>query len=212
MGEASRQSDEQPRRWLRIAHQHTHATPHHGTGAGRAVAPARGRRRTRRNARAGPQLGATTGLRRGELSGLRRTDEATADLLRQHLAEMDARAALCGTSVPPDGFAFTLDPTCNTPMRPELLTRRMRQLRKELGLTDGSFDATMLALRKLTTSELMDAGLNPAALSGRQGHTVQVMLHHYSTRRESADKAAAEHAAALSSLPGAQFYSEVASI
>ena len=41
--------------------------------------------------------------------------------------------------------------------------------------------------------ELMDAGFNPAAVSGRQGHTVQVMLHHYSTRRQSADKAAADH-------------------
>ena len=67
------------------------------------------------------------------------------------------------------------------------------QFAHDLSLTDGSFDATILALRKWTTSELMDAGFNPAAVSGRQGHTVQVMLHHYSTRRQSADKAAAEH-------------------
>ena len=40
----------------------------------------------------------------------------------------------------PDGFVFSLDPTCSTPLRPELLTRRMRRLRKELGATDGSFD------------------------------------------------------------------------
>jgi hypothetical protein len=79
------------------------------------------------------------------------------------------------------------------PDRHELLTRRMRQLRKEHGLTDGSFDATILAPRKWTTSELLDAGSNPAAVSGRQCHTLQVMLHHYSTGRQSADKAAAEH-------------------
>jgi hypothetical protein len=30
-------------------------------------------------------------------------------------------------------------------------------------------------------------------MSGRQDRTVQMMLHHYSTRRPSADKAAAEH-------------------
>ena len=88
---------------------------------------------------------------------------------------------------------FSLDPDCARPLRPEFLTRRMRQLRKEHNLTDGSFDATILALRKWTSSELMDAGFNPAAVSGRQGHTVQVMLHHYSTRRRSADRAAAEH-------------------
>ncbi len=176
------------------------------------------------------KLGATTGLRRGELSGLRRDrlhldrselvvdtaindaggvviekqtktrsrrtvslDAATTELLAQHIHAMDERAALCGTTVAIDGFVFSLDPTCATPMRPELMTRRMRQLRKEHGLTDGSFDATILALRKWTSSELMDAGFNPAAVSGRQGHTVQVMLHHYSTRRQSADKAAADH-------------------
>ncbi len=65
---------------------------------------------------------------------------------------MDARAALCGTSIALTGFVFSLDPTCSTPLRPELLTRRMRQLRKEHGLTDGSFDATILALRKWTTA------------------------------------------------------------
>ncbi len=120
-------------------------------------------------------------------------DAVTVDLLRQHLKAMDDRAELLRTKVAPDAFVFSLDPDCGTPMRPEFLTRRMRQLRKEYNLTDGSFDATILALRKWTSSELMDAGFNPAAVSGRQGHTVQVMLHHYSTRRQSADKAAAEH-------------------
>jgi len=75
-------------------------------------------------------------------------DGATVDLLRQHLAEMDARAAACGTSVASNGFVFSLDPTCNTPLRPELLTRRMRQLRKEHGLTDRGFDDAILSLRK----------------------------------------------------------------
>ena len=128
------------------------------------------------------KLAATTGLRRGELSGLRRDrlhlerhelivdtaindaggivverqtktnssgavslDGATVDLLRQHLAAMDTRAAACGTCVAADGFVFSLDPTCSTPLRPELLTRRMRRLRKEHGLTDGRIDATIIA-------------------------------------------------------------------
>ncbi len=144
------------------------------------------------------KLAATTGLRRGELSGLRRDrlhldrhelivdtaindaggivvekqtttrssravslDEATVALLRGHLAEMEARAAVRGTSVAPDGFVFSLDPTCSTPLRPELLTRRIRRLRNEHGLTNGIFDATILALRKSTTSELMNAGSIP---------------------------------------------------
>lgn len=39
----------------------------------------------------------------------------------------------------------------------------------------------------------MDAGFNPSLVSGRQGHTVQVVLQHYSKARRSADRAAAEH-------------------
>lgn len=38
-------------------------------------------------------------------------------------------------------------------------------------------------MRKWTSTELMDAGFNPATVSGRQGHTVQVMLTNYASRR-----------------------------
>lgn len=172
------------------------------------------------------KLAATTGMRRGELAGLRRDrlhldrkelvvdtavndaggtvvtkptktkqsravslDDATAEMLAQHLLEMDERAALCGAEVRPHGFVFSLDPACIQPMRPEFMTRRMRQLRRTLGIGAGDFDATILALRKWTSTELMDAGFNPSTVSERQGHTVQVMLQHYSSRRRSADQA-----------------------
>ena len=172
------------------------------------------------------KLAVSTGLRRGELSGLRRDrvhldrhelivdtaindaggivvekqtktrssrtislDEATVELLREHLAEMDTQAAAYGASVASDGFVFSLDPTCSTPLRPELLTRRMRRLRKDHGLTDGSFDATILAPAQVDNERTDRRRFNPAAVSGRQDHTVQVMLHHYSTGRHSADTA-----------------------
>ena len=176
------------------------------------------------------KLAATTGMRRGELSGLRRDrvrldrgelrvdravseiegeledkptknhdtrtirlDEATITLLDHHLREMDERAKSFGVSVPTDGFVFSLEPDCVGPMRPELMTRRMRNLRNRLGITGTDFDANILAMRKWTSTELMDAGFNPSAVSERQGHTVQVMLNNYSSRRASADQAAADH-------------------
>jgi integrase len=177
------------------------------------------------------KLAATTGMRRGELSGLRRNrlhlhrnellvttvvndaggqvtikeatknrrnrsvslDEGTVTMLTSHLQQMDQRANTCGVEIPNDGFVFSLDPSCVEPMRPEFMTRRMRQLRKALGLTGSDFDATILALRKWTSTELMDAKFNPSTVSSRQGHTVQVLLHHYSARRRSADEAAAKH-------------------
>lgn len=175
-------------------------------------------------------LASTTGMRRGELSGLRRDrlrllrgelmversisevqgeledkptknnqtrliklDEATLTFIRSHLAQMDERAVTCGTAVSETGYVFSLDPDCSGPMRPELMTRRMRQIRKHLGFTKADFDANILAMRKWTSTELMDAGFNPSAVSGRQGHTVQVMLNNYSSRRTSADQAAADH-------------------
>lgn len=176
------------------------------------------------------KLAATTGLRRGELCGLRRThlrldrgelsveraiseikgvledkptktndartiklDDATISFLRSHLAEMDERAESCGETVSPDGYVFSFEPDCARPMRPELMTKRTARLRKQLGITDADFNATILAMRKWTSTELMDAGFNPSAVSGRQGHTVQVMLNNYSSRRASADQAAADH-------------------
>jgi integrase len=175
-------------------------------------------------------LAATTGMRRGELSGLRRSgldligrpfvveravndagghvvekttkthqtrwvslDPTTVDLLVSHLESMDRRAQLAGARVADDAFVFSLEADCSKPMRPDYMTRRMGQLRKQLGLEGGSFDATILALRKFTSTELMDAGFNPSLVSGRQGHTVQVMLLHYSKARRSADRAAAAH-------------------
>ncbi len=175
-------------------------------------------------------LAATTGMRRGELSGLRRChlrldrqeihvqrsiseiegeledkptkthdtrtvrlDEATTAFLVEHLSAMDERASELGFSVGDDGFVFSLEPDCHAPMRPELMTRRMRRLRKSLGAGSLSFDATILAMRKWTSTELLDAGFNPSTVSGRQGHTVQVMLNNYSAHRASADQAAADH-------------------
>ncbi len=175
-------------------------------------------------------LAATTGMRRGELSGLHRDrlrlargellversiseikgvlegkptknsqtrliklDQATLTFVRAHFARMDDRATTCGTTVPENGYMFSLEPDCVTPMRPELMTRRMRRIRKHLGITKSDFDANILAMRKWTSTELMDAGFNPSAVSGRQGHTVQVMLNNYSSRRSSADQAAADH-------------------
>ena len=171
-------------------------------------------------------LAAVTGMRRGELAGLRRdrlrlgrgeltvdrsiseidgaveekptkthasrtvrVDPVTVEMLADHLAAMDARAEkLLGVAVPGDGFVFSLEPDCSRPMRPEFMTRRMRQLSSRVGS-----DVTMMSLRKWTSSELMDSGFSPAAVSERQGHTVQVLLGSYSARRASADQAAADH-------------------
>lgn len=56
-----------------------------------------------------------------------------------------------------------------------------------------NFDGSVLALRKFTSSELLDAGFNISMVAQRQGHGPQVLVAHYSKSRRSADRRAAEH-------------------
>jgi integrase len=56
-----------------------------------------------------------------------------------------------------------------------------------------NFDGSILALRKFTSSELLDAGFNISAVAQRQGHGPQVLMEHYAKSRRSADRKAAEH-------------------
>lgn len=55
------------------------------------------------------------------------------------------------------------------------------------------FDGSILALRKFTSSELLDAGFNISMVAQRQGHGPQVLIKHYSKSRRSADRKAADH-------------------
>jgi integrase len=61
------------------------------------------------------------------------------------------------------------------------------------GHGDLDFDGSILALRKFTSSELLDAGFNVSVVAQRQGHGPQVLTRHYSKSRASSDKRAAEH-------------------
>jgi integrase len=243
-------------------------------------------------------LGAVTGMRRGELVGLRRSrlfpkagklvvdaayanggrvkttktrkerevaiDEATMAMLLRHRERMDERAALCGVTVPPDGFVFSLEPDCSRPMEADYLTKQVARLKDHLGIADKRpetmaledealrlyrsepahrragqsgprpsgalshkelgrrlgrserwaqlavasaerrevatlsgtaemFDGSIIALRKFTSSELLDAGFNLSAVAQRQGHGPQVLVKHYAKARPSADRKAAEY-------------------
>jgi hypothetical protein len=55
------------------------------------------------------------------------------------------------------------------------------------------FDGSVVALRKFTSSELLDAGFNISAVAHRQGHGPQVLVKHYAKPRRSADRRAADH-------------------
>ncbi len=243
-------------------------------------------------------LGAVTGMRRGELVGMRRSrlfptagklvvdaayasggrvkttktrkerevaiDAATMAMLLRHCERMDERTALCGVTVPTDGFVFSLEPDCSRPMEADYVTKQVARLKDHLGIADKRpatialedealrlyrsepaprragesgpapsgalsykelgrrlgrserwaqlavasaerreaaacsgttemFDGSIIALRKFTSSELLDAGFNLSAVAQRQGHGPQVLIKHYAKARPSADRKAAEH-------------------
>jgi integrase len=64
-------------------------------------------------------------------------------------------------------------------------------------MPDEFFDASVVALRKFTSSELLDAGFNISMVAARQGHGPQVLVKHYAKSRRSADRRAAEHLGAI---------------
>jgi hypothetical protein len=68
--------------------------------------------------------------------------------------------------------------------------RRQAALARGLKL---DFDGSILALRKFTSTELLDAGFNISMVAARQGHGPGVLVKHYSKARKSADRRAADH-------------------
>ena len=231
MGKATRQGDQQPRRWLRVADQHTHAASHHRTRLDDLLRLLDTADEHEEMPAPILRLGATTGLRRGELSGPRRdrlhsTGTNCSSTQRSTMpAESSSRSkrkrGAAGQSAPTrpprspptapcrDGCSGSAlwDQHCADWLRVQPRPHLQHSLAP--GAAHATDAPTAQGARshrwqlrrhdpraaQVDNSELMNAGFNPAAVSGRQGHTVQVMLHHYSTRRQSAaaEKAAADH-------------------
>jgi integrase len=68
-----------------------------------------------------------------------------------------------------------------------------REQAEATGRSKLDFDGSIVALRKFTSSELLDAGFNISVVAQRQGHGPQVLTRHYAKSRASSDKRAAEH-------------------
>lgn len=55
------------------------------------------------------------------------------------------------------------------------------------------FDGSAIALRKFTSTELLEAGFKIASVADRQGHSPEVLLRHYAQPRPAASRKAADH-------------------
>lgn len=74
-----------------------------------------------------------------------------------------------------------------------IASAKRREVVQADGELDAVFDGSILALRKFTSSELLDNGFNISMVAQRQGHGTQVLAKHYAKSRRSADRKAADH-------------------
>lgn len=115
-------------------------------------------------------------------------DKYTKSMLVELRARMDERARLFGAELVPGAFVFSHSPDGSAPVRPEYLTRRMRALRRQLGLEHADFDTTLHALRHWTQTALNEAGFNSKQVAERGGHTENLMNKVYVHRTKGADE------------------------
>lgn len=151
-----------------------------------------------------------TGLRRGELVGLRwqdvdltagalylrdtktgqmrrvSVDQQTTDLLSEHRARyVDACRKV---DVEPTGtaYVFSYSATHDRPCNPSGVTHRYQRLCDRLGI-----DSHLHALRHYSATELLTAGVDVRTVGGRLGHAPGTTLRVYSAWVDQADKHAA---------------------
>jgi hypothetical protein len=61
------------------------------------------------------------------------------------------------------------------------------------GEAEDAFDGSIVALRRFTSSQLLDAGFNITTVAQRQGDGAQVLVNHYARSLPAADEKAADH-------------------
>jgi hypothetical protein len=115
-------------------------------------------------------------------------DEDTVNILRAHKLRCENRAAGLGLSISRNGFIFSPDPDCRSPMRPDGLTQRYGRLANRLGL-----ETNFHALRHYSATELIASGVDPRTVAGRLGHGGggATTLRVYSAWVPSSDRSAA---------------------
>ena len=176
-------------------------------------------------------LAAATGLRRGEIVGLRwnrvnldngylvvaatvtdvggrttiqeftktgRTRRVSLEphlieLLVEHRRQLEEVAAAVEVTITRDGFIFTRTADGTEPIRPELLSKRLMRIRRDLGLDSGEFDVTMQAVRHWTQTTLSEGGHNSRQIALRGGHSEQLMNRVYVHRTNTAEEEMTKH-------------------
>jgi integrase len=116
-------------------------------------------------------------------------DQGTVTLLDEWRTAQHDRAAVCGTTLDPNGFILSHDPEGVEPWRPDGVTQRFRRLRKRAGVTG----VRLHDLRHWHASQLLASnGGDVVAVSERIGHSrVSTTLDVYGAVVDGRDRAQA---------------------
>ncbi len=105
-------------------------------------------------------------------------DDVTAQILAEHRARCEERAAVCETELRPDGFVFSLSPDGTEPVIPDSVTQRINRLSARLDV-----HVTLRALRHYAATQMLTRGIDLRTTAGRLGHgdggttTLRVYTH-----------------------------------
>jgi len=105
-------------------------------------------------------------------------DRLTAEILAEHRARCDERAAFSGVEVQPNGFVFSASPDGTDPLMPDSVTGRLNRLSKKLGIK-----VNLRSLRHYAATEMLTNGVDLRTTAGRLGHgdggttTLKVYTH-----------------------------------
>jgi integrase len=115
-------------------------------------------------------------------------DPGTVDVIRARQIEVAEQLAEVGLSPFPNAYVVSLD-WGQSFISPASIRNWWQKVRAQAGLPE----LQLHDLRSSNEAELHHAGLDVAAISHRQGHSVEVSLEHYNYLRPGADAAAADH-------------------
>ncbi|MGH8932904.1 MAG: tyrosine-type recombinase/integrase [Egibacteraceae bacterium] len=105
-------------------------------------------------------------------------DEITIQILTEHRARCEDRAAACAVTLRPDGYVFSTSPDGAEPCLPDSVSRRVGRLATRLDIV-----VTLRSLRHYAATEMLTSGVDLRTVAGRLGHgeggatTLRVYTH-----------------------------------
>ncbi len=128
-------------------------------------------------------------------------DDITVQILGEHLARCQHRAAACGVPLRADGYVFSTSPDGANPYLPDSVGRRVGRRATRLGI-----HVTLRSLRHYAATEMLTSGVDLRTVAGRLGHgeggatTLRVYTHFIPTP----DRHAAHTLARTLTRPGSK--------